>query len=97
MKDFAQAQKPKANLPFVKFVTRMYNHFKVKGYAFHKITPPDIGAIGKASSSKRSAMTQAEHAMVFGLGSSSARSRGHLFLGLPLMHRSAQYLSASMH
>lgn len=72
MKDFAKADHPRANLPFGNLVTRMCDHFKPKGYASDKITPSKTGAIGQASSSKRSAMTRAERARPSEPGSSSA-------------------------
>ena len=72
MKDFAENDCPRANLPYGNLVTRMCDHFGVKGIVSDKITPPEAGAIGQASSSKRSAMTRTERAKPTGPGSSSA-------------------------
>ena len=40
MKDFAVTTKPMTNLLYESLVTHMCDHFKVKGYAFQKTTPP---------------------------------------------------------
>lgn len=53
IKDFAKIEKPLTNLPFGSLVTRMSDHFNVKDYAHDKITPPETGTIGIASSKKR--------------------------------------------
>ena len=64
MKEFAQARKPKANVPFGNLVTRLCDHFKVKVYVSNKMTPLETRAIGKASSSKRTTMSRGEQARV---------------------------------
>ena len=72
MREFTQTRKPKANLPFGNLVTRMCDHFNVKGYDFDKITPPEIRAIGKASCSKMTTMGLGEHTRATRLESSGA-------------------------
>lgn len=62
MKDFVVTMKPMTNLPYGNLVTRMCKHFKVKAYTFDQLTPLETGAIGKASSKKRKAISKGERA-----------------------------------